>query len=102
MQEGGAESLLGYYGGESIYMPFKMDSEIAAILQNIGEPMIVECALNSSKLNTFTDLAYGRVWLSAYHTSVNPHAHPFDVDVYCSYPILPHNILAIHILDEQM
>ena len=100
LYDGGAEPLLYHYGGEVIYMPFKRDKEIAEILHSIGEPMIVECGLNTRELRTFPEIPWGSVWLSTYHGSVNPEAHQFDVDTYATESIPASNVIAIRSVNE--
>ncbi len=100
LKNGGATALLDHYGGEVIYMPFTRDKEIAAILHSIGESMIVECALDTSRLSRFSGMPWGKVWLSTYHCSVNPGAHQQDYDVFSSSSIPASDVIAIQSIDH--
>ena len=50
---GDADDLLAYYGGENINMPLTQDEEIANIVRTIGEPLIIQCALDARSLHAF-------------------------------------------------
>jgi hypothetical protein len=89
----GAKPLLLHYGGEQIYMPLIQDSEFEKTLQNIGEPLIVECLLKTENLKTFSENPWGKVWLSTYHTHINPHAHQHDIDAYQQTEVSSNNII---------
>lgn len=95
LKDGGAESLLRYFGGESIYMPVTADPEIAAVLQGIGEQLVVECVLDVGQSNAFHEYPWGIVWLSSYHCSLNHDAIQFDQDVRVTYSIPPADIVSI-------
>jgi hypothetical protein len=92
---GGADHLLKYFGGENIYMPLTRDKELAAILQQIGTPLVIECALDTANLNTFSMNPWGMVWLSSYHVAVNQQAMQCDVDAYIQQDVPPDRILRI-------
>ena len=92
---GGADRLLTYYGGESIYMPLTRDAELSDVLCEIGEPMVIECLLEAKWLRTFSQSPWGRIWLSSYHLLINPEALQWDVDAYVKQNIPAHNILRI-------
>ncbi len=90
----GTEYLLGYYGGEVINMPLCGDPELDAVLQTIGQPLIVECYLNPADLTTSSELPWGKVWLSSYHVSINPKACQHDVDAHHSKSVRPEQIIS--------
>ena len=97
MEDGGADTLLTFFGGESIYFPLMEDDEIAAVLRTIGQPLIVEATLPATKLTTtFAEIPWGRIWLSTYHVSVNNEARPHDVDAYVMEPVPRNNIVSIN------
>ena len=77
-----AEPLLEFYGGEIIHMPFRNSTDLASIFKTLGEPLVICCELSTSELKTFRPLPWGRVWLSAFHASVNESATQEDLDVY--------------------
>lgn len=91
----GDERLLGYFGGEVVYMPLTSHKDIAAILGSIGEPLIVECALSTDDLNTSCEIPWGRTLLSTYHVSVNPDAQQHDVDAYTTSPVSAAQLISI-------
>ena len=95
LDNGGADRLLTYFGGEQVYMPLTNDEEIAAVLQTIGEPLIVESELATRKLHTFSEVPWGTIWLSSYHVSVNKEAIQHDVDAYLLESVLPSCIVGI-------
>jgi len=97
LRDGGAERLLSYYGGEVVFMPLTEDEDedVAEILRGIGEPLVVECALDAGLLHTFSDAPWGRVWLSSHHVAVNPEAVRFDVDAYQKVSVEPARILSV-------
>ena len=95
LDNGGANRLLTYFGGEQVYMPLTNDKEIAAILQTIGEPLIVESELAPRRLHTFLEVPWGTIWLSSYHVSVNKEAMRRDVDAYLLESVPPSCIVEI-------
>lgn len=94
---GGADDLLTYYGGEIINMPLTQDEEIAAVLRTIGEPLIVECALETQRLHPFSfcQIPWGKIWLSSYQVAIHPNAQQFDIDAYQEQPVPPSQIVSI-------
>jgi hypothetical protein len=68
---------------------------IAAILNTIGEPLVVSCRLDVSRACTFTDVPWGKAWLSAYHLTLNPEAHPVDWDVYVTDSVPAERIVTV-------
>lgn len=95
LENGGAGSLLSYYGGEQVNMPLTDDVEIVTILKELGEPLIVECFLDPRLLKTFAELPWGKIWLSTYHLTINSEAYQFDVDAYQEVPVHAQNIMSI-------
>lgn len=98
----GADRLLAYFGGESIYMPLTQNNEIAAVLKTIGQPLIVEVELQADKLHTFSNIPWGTIWLSSYHVSVNQKAQQHDVDAYVMEPVMPANIVSISVVNSKL
>lgn len=98
-RDGGADRLIKYYGGEQVYMPLTNELDIAAILQSLGEPLVLECALHPDQLHTYTDLPWGKIWLSTYHRSVNPEARQYDQDGHQTQSV-PHDAISIFSPDE--
>lgn len=100
---GGADDLLNYYGGEIINMPLTLDEDIAAVLRTIGEPLIVECALETQGLHPFgmSDIPWGKIWLSSYHVALNPVAQQFDVDACQEQPVPPSQVASISVVSSK-
>ena len=96
----GAKNLLAYYGGESIYMPLIENAEISAVLQSIGQPLIIRCALEPNILSASTEIPWGKIWLSSYHLAINPIAVQFDQDAFQEQPVLATQILSIIPADQ--
>jgi len=97
LDNGGADRLLTYFGGEVVYMPLTEDKEIAAILQTIGQPLIVECVLAAERLRTFSVIPWGTIWLSSYHVTVNRDALQNDMDAYSEEPVSVSQIVSIRV-----
>lgn len=98
LNNSGAKSLLGLYGGEQVSMCFRRGCPIGSKLANIGEPMIVYCSLKPNDVTTFIDHPWGKILLSSYHLSVNSEAYGIDQDGYQSVPVTPENIVEIKLL----
>lgn len=98
LKNGGAEDLLVYYGGESIYMPLIQNVEIASVLRSIGQALTVECNLDAKKLKTFCEIPWGKIWLSYFHLTPNPDAIRFDQDAFQEQPVLASQIVSIKVV----
>lgn len=101
LNNGGADRLLRFFGGEQIYMPLTQDDEIAAVLQTVGEPLIVECALPTEILYTFSEIPWGKTWLSTYHLSIRQEALQFDQDASTRKPVPTSQIVTIRAAEAQ-
>lgn len=97
LSNGGAHPLLTYFGGEVVNMPLTNDEEIAAILQTIGESLVIECELEPEKLRASCENPWGSTWLSSYHVAVNPRAHRHAAEAHLLEPLLPSNLVGIRI-----
>ena len=97
LDNGGADFLLTYFGGEVINMPLTDDEEIAAVLRTLGQPLIVESALRTQELHTFSEIPWGKTWLSGHHVSINDEASRYDVDAYAIKPISADHILSVRV-----
>jgi hypothetical protein len=96
--DGGADRLLTYFGGEVVYMPLTEDKAIAAVLEEIGEPLVVRCILAPERLVTFwPDIPWGTTWLSTYHRARNRNALRLDLDIYSEHSILPSQLARIDV-----
>jgi hypothetical protein len=97
LDNGGADFLFTYFGGEAINMALTDDVEIAAVLRTLGQPLIVESALRTKELHTFSEIPWGKTWLSSHHVSINNEASRYDVDAYAIEPILTDHIVCIRV-----
>jgi hypothetical protein len=89
----GSEYLLGMYGGEQIHMGIEFDTPIGAKLASIGEPLVVKCALDPHKVDTFIENPRGTILVSSFHLSVEPEAYRIDQDGKVMHSILPEDIV---------
>ena len=97
LQNGGAELLLNYYGGEQVYFPIYRLKQIGKKLKKIGTPMILKCTLNPNDINTFIEHPWGKIAVSSYNRIKNPEAHVVDQDGYQKVGVSPENINTINI-----
>jgi hypothetical protein len=97
LDNGGAEYLITYFGGEVVNMPLTSDKEIAAVLRTLGQPLIVESTLPAEKLHTFSEIPWGRTWLSSHHVTINQEASRCDVDAYAIEPVSAGQIMSVRI-----
>ncbi|KAB0665079.1 hypothetical protein F6V25_10670 [Oryzomonas japonica] len=101
LNNGGAEPLLGLYGGEQVSICFRRDCSIGSKLAYIGEPVMVCCSLNPNIVSTFIEYPWGKILVSSYHLSVNTGAYGIDQDGYQSVPVTPDNIVEIIQLSKE-
>lgn len=89
----GSEYLLGMYGGEQIHMGIEFDTPIGMKLANIGEPLIIKCALDPHKVDTFIENPWGKILVSSFHLSVEPEVYRIDQDGKVTHSILPEDVV---------
>lgn len=89
----GSEYLLGMYGGEQIHMGIEFDTPIGMKLASIGEPLIVKCALDPHKVDSFIENPWGKILVSSFHLSVEPEAYGIDQDGKVTHSILPEDVV---------
>lgn len=94
---GGAESLLQYYGGEQVYMPLKGFPSIAKKIQNIGSPLLIKAILDPSRLKLFDYEDIAKIAISSYHRLLRSDASQCDHDVYQIEPVYPSQIEIVDI-----
>lgn len=92
LNNGGAEDLLKYYGGEQVYLPLLRLIKIRRKLQRIGIPMILKCKLNPNDITASIENPWGKITVSKYHRTVNPAAILEDQDGYQSVGLSPDKI----------
>jgi hypothetical protein len=101
LENGGAEYLIGLYGGEQVAMCFEFDDPIGIKLSEIGDPLIVRCALDPSNVDTFIEFPWGKILVSSYHLSINPEAYGIDQDGYQNIAVTPEKIIEVKALTSQ-
>lgn len=92
---GGAESLLQYYGGEQVYMPLKGFPSIAKKIQNIGSPLLIKAILDPNQLSNFYEGDIAKIAISSFHRHLRCDAIQCDRDAYQRESILPNQIKII-------
>lgn len=92
INNGGAEDLLKYYGGEQVYLPLLPLVKIRKKLEKIGIPMILRCKLNPKDITTSIENPWGKIAVSSYHRIVNPTAILEDQDGCQSVEVSPDKI----------
>lgn len=93
----GSEYLLRWYGGEQVHMGINERSTIARKLEQIGDPLILRCALQPSDVRTFLDCPWGQILMSSYHRSMNPEAQWVDQDGMQVSPVPPDSIEIVEV-----
>ncbi len=96
----GAESLLGMYGGEQVYMCFAHDEPIRSKLNLIGKAMVVRCSLEPHRIKSFIEHPWGKILMSSYHSLLNNNVYQIDQDGYQFIPVKPEDILEIKVLNQ--
>ncbi|MCJ7449359.1 MAG: hypothetical protein MUO72_16915 [Bacteroidales bacterium] len=97
LNNGGAEELLAYYGGEQIYSPLIQIDNIKDKLKKIGTPIIIKCKLNPMNVHTNIEKPWGKIAVSSYHRTQNINASRIDQDGYQLVPVPPTDIEIINI-----
>lgn len=97
----GTELFFKYYGGEIIYWwLIEKGLVVERLLEQIGSPVVIELALDPSKLEYFGDWNLAKSMLSYYGLSVNPSLNQYDIEGYTKYPISPKDIIEVHSKDD--
>jgi hypothetical protein len=100
LENGGADDLLTYFGGEIVNMPLTGDEEIAAILRTLGQPLVVEAALSPKNLHVASEIPFGRTWISTYHVNVNRAALQHDVDAFTTEQVSAEQIVCVRVAHQ--
>jgi hypothetical protein len=97
LRNGGADELLGMFGGEQITMGFDTDSEcpIGEKLANLGVPLIVKCSLDPSRIETYIENPWGKILMSSYHKELNSSAYRIDQDGHIRFAVPKADILEV-------
>jgi hypothetical protein len=97
----GTEYFFRYFGGEIIYWQFKFsDAEISAVLEQIGNPVVVEAKLSMDTLHCCGDDNFVKSCLSFYGRAVNPLFNLHNIEGYSTDPIAPTDIIRVWDKDE--
>ena len=94
--ESGTQSFFKYFGGEAIYFAFMRDDRVAPILENIGEPVVVEAKIDITNLTVFREWAFGRTLVSHFAHSLNSNFFIEELEGYVSTDIAPSSVIATH------
>lgn len=92
----GTESFFKYFGGEAIYFAFLYDQSVAPLLESIGEPVVVEVAIDVSVLNVSRKWAVGRTLVSHFASTRNSNFFVEELEGYVSEDIPPQRVVAVH------
>ena len=101
LEIGGAENLNGMYGGEQIHMCVELDEPLGKALANIGEPLVVYCALDPQHICGVYEEVLGRILVSSFHLHINPEIWREDTDAWQTVPVNPQDVLNIKALTSQ-
>jgi hypothetical protein len=97
LNNGGADLLLKYYGGEQVYFCIDELGGVGEKLSSIGQPLIVKCALLPAEVRTSIDYPWGSIAVSAWHRRLNPGAYQTDQDGCQSVPVPPDRIELVYL-----
>jgi len=96
---GGADELLGIYGGEQIYFPLLQHEGIIQKLRQIGAPQLVMFRTSGKKAEAIgLHNGWGKIACSSYHQMVNPQSSILDADCIVKDAIPAKDILTIKYL----
>lgn len=98
----GSEYLLGLYGGEQVNMCFELDEPLGGKFGEIGNPLVVRCALYPSKVKTFIEHPWGKILVSSFHATINPNAYRIDQDGYQEVPVKPEDVIEVRVLTNRV
>lgn len=91
----GTGRLFRYFGGEAIYMPLTRRPSIAAKLEAIGNPVIVEASIDPNELHTFCELPFALNALSLFHRTKNPEAYIHSREGFLERNVSPDEVLQV-------
>jgi hypothetical protein len=94
--DSGTKSFFKYFGGEAVYFAFMDDDRVAPILENIGEPVVVEAKIDIADLTVFREWAFGRTLVSHFAHSLNSNFFIEELEGYVSADIIPSSVIATH------
>ncbi len=92
----GTELFFKYFGGEAVYFAFMKDPEIGPLLEQLGEPVVVEARIASRDLTVFQEFAFARTLVCYFAKTVNAEFHIEGREGYLSKAVEPADIVAVH------
>lgn len=92
----GTKSFFKYFGGEAIYFAFMDDPLVSPLLEELGDPVVVEARLAVSNLKGFRRFAFGRTLVSFFASTINPNFCIEGLEGYVSSDLAPDAILAVY------
>lgn len=93
VSDDGCEPFFRYFGGEAISMVAGAHPAVAAILETIGRPVVVEIAVHGGQLKASYPMSYAV--LSTYHRQLRADARPFESEARWPHPVPPSDVLAV-------
>lgn len=91
--EDGCKSFFQYFGGEAISKVAHRNAPVAAILESIGQPVVVEFAVDGAHLTAMYPMSYSV--LSQYHRQLRADARICVSEAHFPHPVPPSDILAV-------
>jgi hypothetical protein len=97
----GTEDFFRYYGGEVIYMPFyaeftEDDKRVLRILEELGEPVVVEANIAVSDLTVSRQYSFGRALVEHFAQSINRNFFVEGLEGRVTSDVKPTEIVAVH------
>ena len=102
VDDDGVEKLFRFVGGEAIYWWLWQDEEIAAVLEAVGEPVIVEAILYPSEMRPGVgQLGLGKSLISHFaEKRLGLDVALWETETYVCDSIPPKRIIAVHALED--
>lgn len=95
----GCEKFFKYYGGEAIYMAFVYEenrTKIKTILEQIGEPVVVEAHIPIENLTLTKENPFGNALVSYFASTINPKFYNDGLEGYVKKNIMPSKITNVY------
>lgn len=72
------------------------DPLVAPLLENLGDPVVVEARLAVSGLTVFRQFAFGRTLVSYFANTINPEFYIEELEGYVSSDVSADDIVAVY------
>lgn len=89
----GCSDFFEYFGGEAVSMVADADAEIAAVLSKIGNPVVVEIAVDGDLLKAGHPMSYAV--LSQHHRRLRPDAYEYKSEANWKREVPPGDVLKV-------